>query len=181
MKLLERVLETNAQFVNAVGANAIISKMPAEEVAIFTCMDTRLVDFLEPAMGIKRGDAKIIKNAGPTIIDPQGGVIRSLVVAVYMLGVKEILVIGHKDCGMANLDAEELKRRMLAKGISAETIESFSADLGKWVGAFCDPGENVAEVVGLLRANPLLPDDVPIHGLLFCPDTGTLEVISQGY
>jgi carbonic anhydrase len=35
--------------------------------------------------------------------------------------------------------------------------------------------------VGLLRANPLIPKDVPIHGLMFDPGTGIAEVLVAGY
>jgi carbonic anhydrase len=145
-------------------------------------MDTRLVDFLEPAMGIRRGDAKVIKNAGNILVDPlHGGVIRSLVAAIFMLGVEEIFVIGHKDCGMTDVDPEKLKNDMIARGISAQTIETLVPDLAQWLGAFACPEENVTEVVGKIRANPLIPASVPVHGLIFCPNDGHLEVMVDGY
>src|SRR5512132_2151285 len=103
MTLIDSILVANKAFVRP-GAFPPLTKNPKKQFAIFTCMDTRLVDFLEPAMGISRGDAKVIKNAGNTIIDPNGGVIRSLVAAVFTLGVEEIFVIGHRDCGMADVD-----------------------------------------------------------------------------
>ena len=80
MTLLDTILQANRKFVQP-NAFPPLPKNPKKQLAIFTCMDTRLVDFLEPAMGIRRGEAKVIKNAGNTIIDPFGGVIRSLVVA----------------------------------------------------------------------------------------------------
>ena len=133
-------------------------------------------------MGIKRGDAKVIKNAGNTLIDPlHGGVIRSLVAAIFMLGVEEIFVIGHEDCGMANVDPEQLKKEMISRGISPQAIESHVPDLAQWLGAFGCPEENVVEVVRKIRANPLIPADVPIHGLIFCPNDGHLEVKVNGY
>ena len=97
MTRLETIIEANRSFVRP-NAFPPLPKSPAKQLAIFTCMDTRLVDFLEPAMGLKRGEAKVIKNAGNTIIDPMGGaVIRSLVAGIFMLGVEEIFVIGHRD------------------------------------------------------------------------------------
>ena len=157
-------------------------KDPKKQFAIFTCMDTRLVEFLEPAMGIKRGDAKVIKNAGNTLVDPiHGGVIRSLVAAVFMLGVEEIFVIGDRDCGMAVVDAEALKQRMISRGIKSETIDELVPDMAQWLGAFSCPEENVKDVVDKIRKNPLIPEDVPIHGLIFCPDDGHLDVIVNGY
>lgn len=180
MKLLDSILETNRKFAKP-GIFLPLPKNPQKQFAIFTCMDTRLVSFLEPAMGIKRGDAKVIKNAGNTIIDPNGGVIRSLVVAVFMLGVEEILVIGHRDCGMAHIDGNALRENMIRRGIAPDTIDSLVPDLGQWAGAFTCPEENVKNVVTIIRQSPLIPKDVPIHGLIFCPVDGHLDVIVRGY
>ncbi len=181
MNLLDSILTANRKFVHP-GAFPPLPKNPKKQFAIFTCMDTRLVDFLEPAMGIRRGDAKVIKNAGNILVDPlHGGVIRSLVAAIFMLGVEEIFVIGHKDCGMADVDPDKLKSDMIARGISSEAIETHVPDLAQWLGAFSCPEENVNEVVAKIRANPLIPADVPVHGLIFCPNDGHLEIMVDGY
>jgi carbonic anhydrase len=181
MTLLDNILKANSNFIRP-KAFPPLPKNPQKQLAIFTCMDTRLVDFLEPAMGIKRGDAKVIKNAGNTLVDPlHGGVIRSLVAAIFMLGVEEIFVIGHEDCGMASVEPDQLKNKMIARGVAKEAIETHVPDLAQWIGAFSCPHENVADVVGKIRSNPLIPHDVPIHGLIFCPNDGHLEVIVDGY
>jgi carbonic anhydrase len=180
MTVLDNVLNHNKKFVRP-GAFPPLPKDPKRQLAIFTCMDTRLVDFLEPAMGIKRGDAKVIKNAGNTLVDPNGGVIRSLVAAVFLLGVEEIFVIGHKDCGMSTVDVEKLKLNMVARGVDPEAIDSLVPDLGQWMGAFACPEENVERVTSIIRNSPLIPKDVPVHGLIFCPNDGHLEVVVPGY
>ncbi len=145
-------------------------------------MDTRLVDFLEPAMGIKRGEAKVIKNAGNTIVDPKGGaVIRSLVAGIFLLGVEEIFVIGHKDCGMADVDDSVIKQKMVHRGIPAELIDQNFPDLKQWLGAFSNPIVNIERVVNVIRNNSLIPQDVPVHGMLFCPNDGHLDVVVNGY
>ena len=180
MSTLDDILEANRKFVRP-GAFPPLPKMPKKQIAIFTCMDTRLVDFLEPAMGIRRGDAKVIKNAGNTIIDPNGGVIRSLVVAIFTLGVDEIFVIGHRDCGMAAIDAGRLKEMMVERGIEAQAIETLIPDLAQWMGAFSCPEENVERVVSVIRGNPLIPANVPVHGLIFCPNDGHLDLVVRGY
>lgn len=182
MSLLEEILEANKAFVGSRDHDDLdkMSKIPRRQLAIFTCMDTRLVDFLEPAMGISRGDAKIIKNAGNTVIDPDGGVIRSLVVAVFLLGVEEILVIGHKDCGMGSIEPAELIKKMENRGIKREKI-SHEKEFMEWLGAFSDPVANIDRVVDIIRKSPLLPDDVPVHGLIFDPHDGHLDLITSGY
>lgn len=181
MTQLESVMEANRRFTKP-NAFPPLPKSPKKQLAIFTCMDTRLVDFLEPAMGLKRGDAKVIKNAGNIIVDPMAGaVIRSLVAGVFMLGVEEIFVIGHRDCGMAELDAESVKRDMIQRGISQDVIDIHVPDLKQWLGIFAHPVENVERVVKIIRHNPLIPKDVPIHGLIFCPNDGHLDVVVDGY
>jgi carbonic anhydrase len=178
--LLDNLLAANQRFVKP-GAFPPLPKAPKKQFALFTCMDTRLVDVLEPAMGIKRGDAKILKNAGNTIVDPNGEMIRSLVVGIFTLGVEEILVIGHQDCGMAGLDAVELRKKMIARGIEPQAIDQLIPDLAAWTGAFVDPVINVENVVSVIRNSPLIPKDVPVHGLIFCPNDGHLDIVVQGY
>lgn len=185
MALLEQILEENAKFTASLPESYLhrndkVSKYPARQLAIYTCMDTRLVDFLEPAMGISRGEAKVIKAAGNMITGPFDEVIRSLMVAVYELGVTEIMVVGHEDCGMQHSTSASLKERMLARGIKPEAIKKVEGEFAKWVDAFQHPRENVENTVEAIKSNPLLPDDIIVHGLLFCPDTGRLEVVVHG-
>jgi carbonic anhydrase len=181
MTQLEAIIAANRNFTRP-NAFPPLPKSPKKQLAIFTCMDTRLVDFLEPAMGLSRGDAKVIKNAGNIIVDPMSGaVIRSLVAGIFMLGVEEIFVIGHRDCGMAELDAESVKRDMVNRGISPDIIDIHVPDLKQWLGIFAHPVENVERSVKIIRHNPLIPRDVPIHGLIFCPNEGRLDVVVDGY
>jgi carbonic anhydrase len=179
MTLLDEILQHNRRFV-AEHAQPL-TKVPAKKIALFTCMDTRLVDFLEPAMGLRRGDAKVIKNAGNTLIDPMGGVMRSLVVAIFALGCTEIYVIGHRDCGMAEIDEATLLQRMQDRGISAAALMTLQPSLREWLGAFHDPCGNVQQVVALIRQSSLIPTDVPVHGLMFDPRSGMLELLVCGY
>ena len=177
--LLREVLDHNARWVAE--RQGELGKAPQKKAVIFTCMDTRLVDFLEPALGLRRGDAKIIKNAGNTLVDPGGGVVRSLVVALHVLGCQEIFVIGHRDCGMAQVDADALRARMIDSGVPADAIAALRPGLSEWLGGFHDPLGNVERVVKLLRDNPLIPLSVPVHGLMFDPASGMLQVLVDGY
>ena len=179
MTLLSDVMEHNARWVQE--RQRPLTKAPQKRAVIFTCMDTRLVDFLEPALGLRRGDAQIIKNAGNTLVDAGGGVVRSLVVAVHVLGCEEIFVIGHRDCGMAQVDADALRQRMIDCGVPEPAIADLHPSLGEWLGGFHDPLGNVERVVGLLRQNPLIPPAVPVHGLMFDPASGTLQMLVDGY
>lgn len=88
--IIEQLLEFNRQFVaNRQYEQFVTSKYPDKKLAILSCMDTRLTELLPAALGLKNGDAKIIKNAGGLVISPFDSAMRSLLVAVYELGVEE--------------------------------------------------------------------------------------------
>lgn len=153
------------------------SKYPKKKLAIVTCMDTRLTELLPAALGIKNGDAKIIKNAGGTIVHPFGSVMRSLLIAVYELGVEDIMVIGHTDCGVQHMDVEEMKKAMESRGIAPETIKElkyFGVDMDRWIGGFDCVETAVEESVDLLENHPLIPDNVSVYGFVINTETGEL-------
>ena len=86
-------------------------------------MDTRLIELLPAGLGIKNGDAKIIKNAGGVISSPFGSAMRSLLIAIYELGCEEIMVIGHTDCGVSHIDSDRMIEEMKARGVSVHDID----------------------------------------------------------
>ena len=82
--MIQEILEYNRKFVAEDGARRFATdKYPDKKIAIVTCMDTRLVELLPAALGLRNGDVKIIKNAGATIINPFDSTMRSLLIAVY--------------------------------------------------------------------------------------------------
>lgn len=183
MSELQNILAANREFCKHLPGHYIEAgkqKLPRRQIAIVTCMDTRLVSFLEPALGVTRGEAKIIKTAGNSITDPFDNIVRSLLVCVYELGVEEIFIIGHEECGMAHTTSKSLIEKMLVRGVRAEAIHMVQRKLELWADEFHHPEENVAKSVDALRANPLFPADVKIHGLMFHPATGALEIIING-
>ena len=184
MNVLYQILEANRHFIAHLPSRftkSAPSKIPLRQLAVFTCMDTRLVDFLEPAVGIRREDAVVIKNAGNSVTGPFESSIRSLLLAIFELGVKEILVIGHEDCGAAHATPAQLTAKMLERGISADAIKMVEGQLAAWLDNIHHPEANVTQVVERIRSNPLIPRDVPVHGLLFEPHTGEVRVIVDGY
>ena len=140
--MIEDILEYNKQFVENKGYEKYITnKYPDKKIAILSCMDTRLTELLPAALGIKNGDVKMIKNAGGIISHPFGSVIRSLMVAIYELGVKEVMVIAHSDCGACHMSSAQMIEHMKARGIKQETIDMIrfcGVDFDSWLYGFGD-------------------------------------------
>ena len=69
--MIDDILAFNRQFVAAKGYEPhVTDKYPDKKLAVLSCMDTRLSVLLQEALGLKNGDAKIIKNAGAVIPSP---------------------------------------------------------------------------------------------------------------
>lgn len=142
--MIDEILKYNREFVESEGFRQFkTSKYPDKRIAIVTCMDTRLVELLPAALGIRNGDVKMIKNAGGTITNPFDSTMRSLLVAVYELGVNEVMVIGHTGCGVQGMDAEEMLGLMRERGIDEEHISLMrhcGIDLNSWLHGFSEIG-----------------------------------------
>ena len=140
-------------------------------------MDTRLVELLPAALGFKNGDVKIIKNAGATITNPFDSTMRSLLVAVYELGVTEIMIIGHTGCGVQGMDSNEMLHLMKQRGIPEDNINLMKhcgIDLNTWLHGFDRTEEAIEETVDLVKNHPLMPKDVVIKGYIMNSETGAL-------
>ena len=181
--MIDEILKHNKKFVSDKGYEKFeTSKYPDKKIAIVTCMDTRLVELLPAALGIKNGDVKMIKNAGGTITNPFDSTMRSLLVAVYELGVNEIMVIGHTNCGVQGMNAEEMLTLMRGRGVSDEHISLMrhcGIDLDSWLHGFDDTADAVRETVDLIRNHPLMAPDVRVGGYIMDTATGSLEVICR--
>lgn len=181
--MLRKALEHNRKFVAEEGYKQFITtKYPNEKVAIITCMDTRLVELLPAAIGFKNGDVKIIKNAGGVISHPFGSVIRSLIIAIYELGVESVWVIGHTDCGMERLDVNSVLDKMKSRGISPDIIDVVKCcgvDYEAWLGGFDSANESVISTMEQIHEHPLIPKDIRIEGLIIDSMTGELTLIKS--
>ena len=176
--MIEEIREFNKSFVKDEKYQSYsTSKYPDKKLAILTCMDTRLTELLPAALGLKNGDVKLIKNAGGVISNPFGSVVRSLLIAVYELGVETILVIGHTDCGVQHMDSRAMIESMKQRGVSQEAIDMIhycGIDFEKWLSGFDDVNTSVQETVELLKHHPLIPEDVQIGGFVMDSTTGEL-------
>lgn len=154
--------------------------IPNKKMVVFTCMESRLVELLPRALNIQNGDVKMVKNAGAIIRKSFDSIIKSILVAVYKLEAKEVVVIGHHDCGMSCVNTKELKEQMMAQGITEETFKTLDysgIDFDKEFHGFQTVEESIAQSVEIIREHPLLPSYVLVHGLVIDPHTGKVDVV----
>jgi carbonic anhydrase len=153
-----RVLRENRRYAETFD-RAALTAAPRSGLAILACMDARLD--VEEALGLRTGDAHIIRNAGGLATDDA---IRSLIVSQERLGTAEVLVIGHTGCGLEGVDEDEMRGRLEARTGRA---------LDLTFGSFPSADASVRAQVDRLRAHPWIRP-VPIHGLIFDVATGGL-------
>lgn len=182
---LQEILQYNKEFVeNHEYEKYETTKFPDKKMVILTCMDTRLLELLPKALNLGNGDAKIVKNAGALVSHPFGSIMRSILIALYQLQAKEVLVIAHHDCGMNGLKAEPVIEGMKERGISEETLETLAysgIDIKQWLHGFDSVNESVRHSVDTIKNHPLMPEGIPVHGLVIDPKTGKLDLIVDGY
>jgi carbonic anhydrase len=137
-----------------------LSPRPRREVAVLACMDTRID--LHPMLGLERGDAHIIRNAGGLATDDA---IRSLSVSQRLLGTTEVVVVMHEGCGLMGASEDDYARALAADGARPS-----------WrLGAFEDVEAALGDSLARLRAAPELPHRDSIRGFVFDPETGQLR------
>jgi carbonic anhydrase len=159
---LDRILGENARFSRAFDRSALTAA-PLTGLAIVTCMDARID--VEDALGIRVGDAHIIRNAGALATRDA---IRSLIVSQQLLGTREIVLIAHTRCGLHGAEEREIHDK-IAGSTGHRTDLRF--------GAFEDLEAMVRDQVEVLRAEPALLQ-TPVHGLVYEVETGRLRQVA---
>jgi carbonic anhydrase len=157
-----RLLAENERYTEAFDRSALTAA-PLTGLAILACMDARLD--VEEALGLRTGDAHIIRNAGGLATDDA---IRSLIISQQLLGTDEIVVIGHTGCGLLGIDESSLRERLAA---------SSGRSLDISFGSFADLEASVRAQVDRLRTHAWLKR-VPVHGLVFDVETGGLRELA---
>ena len=163
MTVTDELIAANAGYAAAF-TQGHLPLPPARRVAIVTCMDARIIP--SKALGLREGDAHVIRNAGGLARDA----LRSLVISQQLLGTREIVVIHHTDCGMLTFTNEQLQAKVRADlGADASGID---------FQPFTDLEQSVAEDVGFLRESPLLLEGVSVRGFVYDVKNGRLAEVA---
>ncbi|WP_049573010.1 beta-class carbonic anhydrase [Nonomuraea sp. SBT364] len=163
MDAFDDVLAANAKFAKKFKESGL-SGTAARGLAVVTCMDSRI----DPLglLGLKPGDAKILRNAGARVTDD---VLRTLVLGVYLLGVRRVLVMPHTDCGMTKVTDADVHGLTQSSGVDTRSLEFHTV-----------PDQNAALRHDLTRisSSPFLPPDMPVQGAIYDVRTGMLRPVA---
>jgi carbonic anhydrase len=166
MSVTDDVLTANRQYA-ADFKLGNLAMPPARKLAIVACMDARMS--VEAMLGLKTGDAHIIRNAGGIVTEDA---VRSLIISHYLLGTQEFIIINHTDCGMLTFKDEDLRSKLQsATGTAAVVPTAFHA--------FGDLEQNVREQIQKVKVHPWIPKDIPVRGFVYDVKTGRLNEVAE--
>jgi len=162
---------TTDDFADVLAANeAYAAELPVSDLearaarglAVLTCMDSRI----EPLamLGLVPGDAKILRNAGARVTDD---VLRTLVLADYLLGVERVMVVAHTGCRMGMPEADIHAAILAAGGPDTRSITFLTSQ---------DQESVLRDDVQRVRSWPYL-GNIAVGGFLYDLDTGRLQQV----
>jgi carbonic anhydrase len=163
MSETDELLANNERYAAGFDKAGLVAP-PGRKVAVVACMDARLNIFA--ALGLKEGDAHVIRNAGGVITDDA---IRSLSISQRLLGTEEIILIHHTDCGMLSFTDEDFKAQIeLDTGLrppwAAETFSDLDGD--------------VRQSMARIKASPFIPKKDRVRGFVYEVETGRLREVT---
>ncbi|MGD0891433.1 MAG: carbonic anhydrase [Terracidiphilus sp.] len=165
MSLIDRAIAVNPK--KAEHHDPSLANKPAPKIAILTCMDPRLNQLLE-WLDIKPADADVIRNVGTAATED---VVRSLMFSIHVLGVREIMIVGHTGCGMEMFTEEGFEKHIHAKcGVWAVAPDKFHC--------YSDVDLATQKQVLKLRSHPWIPPEVDVRGFVFDLLTGVLREVT---
>ena len=162
MSVTDDLLANNARYARE--ASRPQSHLPALKLAVVACMDARIN--VEAVLGLRDGDAHIIRNAGGSITDDE---IRSLAISQRLLGTREIILIHHTGCGMLTFRDDDVKAQ-----IEADTgiRPPFALE------AFPDLEGDVRQSIARIKASPFIPYTGSVRGFVLDIGTGLLREVT---
>jgi carbonic anhydrase len=164
MSNTDELLANNESYVAGFGDKAELPLPPGRKAAVVACMDARLNVY--GALGLKEGDAHVIRNAGGVVTDDA---IRSLAISQRLLGTEEIILIHHTDCGMLTFHDDDFKA----------SIEQDTGIRPAWAAeAFSDLDADVKQSIARIKASPFIPHKGSVRGFVYEVETGKLREVA---
>jgi carbonic anhydrase len=161
--MFDDVLDANRRYQTEFHDSGVPGRA-AKGLAVLTCIDSR-IDPLA-MLGLRPGDAKIIRNAGARVTDDA---LRSLVLAANLLGVTRICVVQHTDCAMTKTTDGELRGRLSAeRGVDADGWVFYAIE---------DPPRVMRDDIERIRSCGLIPPGTVVGGFVYDVHSGALQPV----
>ena len=155
------LINANSEYVDTFKYSELTGSA-ARGLAIVTCMDSRINPL--SVVGMRSGDAKILRNAGARVTED---VLRTLVLATYLLNVDRILVMPHTDCRMAQSEESNIHELIESKfGVDTRSLE-FRVTKDQEAALKTD--------INRVRAYPLIREGVAVAGAIYDVKTGKID------
>ena len=162
MSVIDELIAQNEEFAGSLPEHHFDVR-PSRELAIVTCMDSRLDVFA--ALGLGNGEAHVLRNAGGVITDD---VIRSLAISQRLLGTREVMLIHHSDCGMEKISDD---------GFRAELREETGVSPSFAIESFKDLDADVRQSILRVRRSAFLPNRDSVRGFVYDVDDHRLREV----
>ncbi|MGD0980083.1 MAG: carbonic anhydrase [Solirubrobacteraceae bacterium] len=162
MDVIDELIANNAGFAASLPARHLDVR-PSRQLAVVTCMDSRLDVFA--ALALRDGEAHILRNAGGVVTDD---VIRSLAVSQRRLGTRAVMLIHHTDCGMQALTDD---------GFRAELQQATGVAPAFAIESFVDVDSDVRQSIMRVRRSPFLPHTDNVRGFVYDVDSHRLREV----
>ena len=162
MDTIDALLGNNQVFAAGL-AERHLDVEPQRQLAIVTCMDSRLDVFA--ALGLGPGEAHVLRNAGGIITDD---VIRSLAISQRRLGTREVMLIHHTDCGMQKITDD---------GFRMELQETTGVSPSFAIESFQDVEADVRQSILRVRRSVFLPHRDVVRGFVYDVDSHQLREV----
>ena len=166
MGVTDEVLKANESYAKDFTLLGRLAMPPARKLAVVACMDARLT--VEQMLGLKTGDAHIIRNAGGIVTEDA---VRSLLISHHLLGTQEFIIINHTDCGMLTFKDEELRAKL-------QQLSGTATVAPVHFHAFGNLEENVRQQVQRVKSHPWVPKNIPVRGFIYDVRTGKLTEVA---
>jgi carbonic anhydrase len=164
LSVADELLQANEEFVRSFNLGDL-AVQPRRHVAVLACMDSRIL--FERCLGLKPGDAHMIRNAGGIATDDA---LRSLIISHHLLETQEFIIINHTDCGLMKVQEYELRSRLTSK------MGSIASEPAHFYG-FDNLEENVRQQMRRVQSHPWIPKHIPVRGFVYDVKTGKLSEV----
>jgi carbonic anhydrase len=166
MSLIDDAIKANEAFAKT--CDSAMGKPPAPKLVIVTCMEPQMSN-LDLILGLRAGDADIIRNAGSVINEDS---MRSLLISTRVLGTREIMIINHTECGMTTFHDNDLVEKLEGNtGLVPIAPARFYA--------FSDVEANTRLQIQKVKTHQWIPRNIPVRGFIYDVHTGKMREVTQ--